>query len=333
MKTALVITSINAPNAVMRKLAEGCKKHDWEFIIAGDKKSPDSFLLEGASYHSLASQISSGFSFGDVCPVGTYARKNIGYLYAIKNGAKIIVETDDDNFPCEEFWLPRNIEVECQSVSQNSWVNAYRYFSEKFIYPRGLPLAVARDAVPSKQGKEIKRCPLQQGLADQDPDVDAIYRMLFEFPFSFDKIDTPIELRDGAWCPFNSQNTTFFEEVFPLLYLPSHCSFRMTDIWRSFVAQRILHAKGYGVLFHNATVWQERNVHVLQKDFTDEISGYLHNDAIREALCGVSMHATDSYQMLLEKAYEVMMNHDWIKKDEEKLLKAWFHDLSQLGAL
>jgi hypothetical protein len=34
----------------------------------------------------------------------------------------------------------------------------------------------------------------------------------------------------------------------PLLYLPSHCCFRMTDIWRSFIAQRCLWELGHWVV-------------------------------------------------------------------------------------
>jgi hypothetical protein len=37
-------------------------------------------------------------------PSKHYARKNLGYLIAIKNGAEIIIETDDDNIPEKNFW-------------------------------------------------------------------------------------------------------------------------------------------------------------------------------------------------------------------------------------
>lgn len=30
--------------------------------------------------------------------------KNIGYLLAISEGAEVIIETDDDNIPTQEFW-------------------------------------------------------------------------------------------------------------------------------------------------------------------------------------------------------------------------------------
>ena len=44
----------------------------------------------------------------------------------------------------------------------------------------------------------------------------------------------------------------------------------MTDIWRSFVAQRIAWANGWAILFHEPTVWQDRNEHNLMRDFRDE---------------------------------------------------------------
>src|SRR6185436_15069807 len=125
--------------------------------------------------------------------------------------------------------------------------------------------------------------PIQQGLADENPDVDAVYRMTSSLPLSFNKRN-PIVLDKNAWCPFNSQNTTWFKEAFPLLYLPSYCSFRMTDIWRSFVAQRIAWSCNWSILFHNATVRQERNEHSLIRDFEDEIPGYLNNARICKML-------------------------------------------------
>ena len=58
----------------------------------------------------------------------------------------------------------------------------------------------------------------------------------------------------------------------------------MTDIWRSFVAQRIAWANNWSILFHEPTVWQERNDHSLMRDFKDEVPGYLHNRRIGEVL-------------------------------------------------
>lgn len=331
--TALVVTSIHAPSVALRSLAVGCLEHGWSFFLAGDSKSPDDFRLEGCDFLSLQIQRESGFALARLAPEKSYTRKNLGYLAALASGARVIVETDDDNHPTAEFWNPRSRHVRCPKVEASDWVNAYRYFTEDFIYPRGFPLNHARGDVPELNGPEERNCPVQQGLADRDPDVDAVYRMLFPLPLDFKPGAVPVLLGPGAWCPFNSQNTTFFEDALPLMYLPAHCSFRMTDIWRSFVAQRVLHELNRGVLFHGPTVWQERNIHDLDRDFSDELPGYLHNSRIREALLAVSLADAGSMRVMMERCYEALIWNDWVGQDEEHLLTAWFTDLEACGCL
>lgn len=327
---ALVVTSIHSPGAAMNALAAGCQTEGWRFIVAGDRKSPAGFALEGCDYFSLDDQRQTGFKLADIAPEGSYTRKNIGYLVAVSGGARTIIETDDDNHPKASFWHSRARSVRARSVHAGGWVNAYRYFSDAFIYPRGLPLESARDEVPVAGAVFENDCPIQQGLADRDPDVDAVYRMLFPLPLDFRSDVTPVCLEPGAWCPFNSQNTTFFDEALPLLYLPSSCSFRMTDIWRSFVAQRILHACEKGVLFHSPTVWQERNEHILSRDFADEIPGYLHNARIREVLEEISLSQCGSIRLMMERCYQAMISNGWLAAFEETLLTAWLDDLDRL---
>lgn len=329
-RCALVVTSVHDPNAAMQALAAGAIASGWDFVVAGDRRSPAEYRLEGARFLSLGDQLESGFALARLAPVGSYTRKNIGYLDVIRRGAEIVVETDDDNHPQPGFWLPREPMMRCSKVVRDGWVNVYRYFTDGFVYPRGLPLAVARDEVPEATVQWDAMCPVQQGLADVDPDVDAVYRMLYPLPFHF-RESGPVWLGPGAWCPFNSQNTTFFKDVFPLMYLPAICSFRMTDIWRSFVAQRVLHAWGFGVLFHQATVWQERNAHDFHKDFLDELPGYTHNAAIREALLGVDLKSDMSMRNMMEHCYQALMENGWIGREEEPLLGAWFDDLGTAG--
>ncbi len=63
----------------------------------------------------------------------------------------------------------------------------------------------------------------------------------------------------------------------------------MTDIWRSFVAQRIAGENAWPILFLGPTVWQERNVHSLMGDFADEVPGYLHNRRIGDTLAALTI--------------------------------------------
>ena len=276
--TALVVTSIAAPNKSLRILAEGCKRDGHNFIVIGDAASPADFQLDGCTFYSLKDQQQLGFRFAAACPERHYARKNIGYLIALRDGAEQILETDDDNIPYPTFWSLQSDKQTAPVIEDAGWANVFRYFSEADMWPRGFPLDRVTERPPSFDSlvEAETDCPIRHGLTDNDPDVDAIYRLTSPLPQMFER-DRRLVLGDGSWCPFGSQNTAWSRKAFTLLYLPAYCSFRMTDIWRSFIAQRIAWANEWGVLFHGPTVYQERNRHNLMKDFRDELPGYLHN--------------------------------------------------------
>jgi hypothetical protein len=288
--TALIVTSISSPNPVLKELASASKDRGVNFIVIGDVKSPPTFELDGCRFFGMSEQEKLPFSFVTLCPTKHYARKNIGYLVALSEGAEVLTETDDDNFPREAFWDAR-VRVQNVGLIQDAgWVNVYRYFSDANIWPRGLPLSHIHISVPPRDALAMTSadCPIQQGLADENPDVDAVYRLVLPLPQNF-RQDAPVSLGRGSWSPFNSQNTTWWREAAPLMYLPSYCTFRMTDIWRSFVAQRIAWENNWSVLYHSATLWQERNEHNLMRDFKDEIPGYVNNDEIQVAFDALTL--------------------------------------------
>ena len=308
-------------------------KHGWSFYVIGDQKSPADFQLSGCRFLAIADQLRLPFRYSQLCPSNHYARKNIGYLAAFRDGAKIIVdigETDDDNLPSESFWAARQLTRKGALLTSTGWTNVFKLFTPTQIWPRGFPLSEIRQPVPSRCDLATVEvdCPIQQGLADGNPDVDAIYRLVFDHDTHFTAGEDVI-LGKNAWCPFNSQNTTWFDEVFPLLYLPAHCSFRMTDIWRSFVATRWLQEKNGKIAFHRATVYQERNPHNLMRDFADKVVGYLGNPDIKEVLENVPW--SPNPEVFMHSAYTQLIKRGWVGEREAELLTAWFSDLADLG--
>lgn len=329
LKTTLVITSIADENKILRDYSAECLKRKIEFFLIGDTKSPEHFHIEGCSYFSIAQQEKLSFELVKTLPVKHYARKNIGYLLAIQNKADVILETDDDNIPYSAFWKISNAHASCYQFSEKGWLNIYAYYSSKKIWPRGFPLELLDEKVPVLES-EIKKnlfCPIQQGLADDNPDVDAVFRLTYSLPIKFKK-GKPIAISGKTWCPFNSQNTRWFKPAFPLLYLPSYCSFRMTDIWRSFVAQRICYENNWNVLFHKATVYQLRNEHNLLRDFEDEVSGYLNNSKIINTLQHLKLKNGEvNIAANLIKCYESLIKMGLVKEAELNLLHAWCADI------
>jgi hypothetical protein len=329
--TSLVITSIAADtHPVLRQYAAESLKHGISFILVGDTKSPDKFVLDGCDFYSIGRQNELNYQLVSELPTKHYARKNIGYLVAIKAGAEVIVETDDDNIPVDGFWQPRTVRPSGRPVAHTDWVNVYKYFSKHHIWPRGFDLEKILEPLPVLENLQEVYSPIQQGLADDNPDVDAIYRLTSQLPIKFDKHQS-IALGVNAICPFNSQNTTWFKEAFPLLYLPSYCSFRMTDIWRSFIAQRIAWTCGWSVLFHSSTVRQERNDHSLIKDFEDEVSGYVNNSRIVSTLTHLPLkEGVENLCGNLLNCYHALIDLSVIDKREIALVKAWIKDLESL---
>jgi hypothetical protein len=329
--TFLIITSIaNQEHPVLRQFAEETTKHNVPFILIGDTKSPKVFSLDGCDFYSIERQQTLKFELANILPEKHYARKNLGYLIAISKGAKTIIETDDDNLPLEGFWDNRTSEVKAHLLKNKGWVNVYKYFTECHIWPRGFALENILDQLPVLDNQELINCPIQQGLADENPDVDAIYRLTLPLPIKFNKSNN-IALIDNSICPFNSQNTTWFEEAFPLLYLPSYCSFRMTDIWRSFVAQRIAWTCGWPILFHQSTVWQERNEHNLMSDFRDEISGYNNNLQIMKSLSDLELkQGVENIPENMKLCYDALINLGLVGNQEAILLDGWLKDICSL---
>jgi len=185
----VVVTSISGPNKALRELARGCGERGYDFIVIGDEASPSDFHLDGCDFYSLERQRETGLKFAELCPTRHYARKNIGYLLGISNGASVIVETDDDNIANDSFWDVRQRKQSVRAVEKTGWVNVYRYFTEANIWPRGMPLeCVNAEAVAFESlGTRDVDCPIQQGLCNENPDVDAIYRLIMPLPQTFRK--------------------------------------------------------------------------------------------------------------------------------------------------
>ena len=345
-----IITTIQKPTASVLNLVGKLNEVGGKLIVAGDKKGPASYEAPSSEsghsksnipnpsspnawpveFFSLEDQLAMPFELARLLPVGHYARKNLAYLAAIQQGAPCIYETDDDNAPNEN-WVVRSEEVEqCRVLSsaENRWVNVYRYFSTENVWPRGLPLdEIRKPVVELVPMSAPKRAPIQQGLVNGSADVDAIWRLVMDREFFFEP-GASVYLEPGNWCPFNTQTTWWWPVAYPLLYIPSYCSFRMCDIWKSFVAQRCLWELDMGIVFHAPEVYQDRNVHDLMRDFRDEIPGYDKNREICEILEGLQLKKGEgAVSENLLSCYEALVAKDIFPSKELELVKAWVEAL------
>ncbi len=268
-----VVTTINNPTKAIEELH---LRFDSNLIVVTDEKTPENWVYKNTV---IVGSVEKKYA-----PTNHYARKNTGYLQAIKNKATLIYDTDDDNIPNYR-WNIRSENVEAEKASGLGWFNVYKFFTVIKIWPRGFSLKNINNNPEISTEINTSSSSIQQGLSNGEPDVDAIWRLVMQNGAHSFTHKKSIQLNDKTWCPFNSQSTWWFPKAYPLMYLPITATFRMTDIWRSFVAQRCLREIGEYVTFHSPSeVFQDRNEHDLLKDFKDEVPGYLKNDLIVDIL-------------------------------------------------
>ncbi len=339
-KLAFVVTSINSSSPGLTKIGEQALAHGYQAIMVGDRKGPESFDTPGITFYSLHDQRETNFRTAIEGPIDTYTRKLTGYLIAISHGAEFIRETDDDNTPYDSFFAPVPDSIETrQFTSNNRWTNICSAFTDRHVWPRGFPLNEIHNPNASTftWGSELKVLPIThvvlQGLADGDPDVDAVYRLTAtdSSDITF-RQDPPAQIPHTTWTPFNSQATTWPKRLFPLLYLPATCSFRMTDIWRSFVAQRLMRELDSYVIYTAPNVHQNRNDHDLMCDFSDEIEGYLGYNKVLDLLESTKLEpGEDKIADNLRVIYQALIANGFVTDAELPLLDAWLSDLTTLG--
>jgi len=264
----------------------------------------------------------------------------LGYLEAAAAGCSFIRETDDDNFPLESYFLdfPREWKARSPRVPGH-WINPYLYFSDEYIWPRGYPInhiesnrLAHKELAQDYSDTTVKKIGVVQGLADGAPDVDALYRLVYQNSGDFKfKESKPLLIPIGTYAPFNSQVTTWNIELLPLMYLPQTCTFRMTDIWRSFIATRLMHLNGYNLVFTGSSAFQDRNVHNLLKDFSDEVPGYIGNDELVQELQSVLLRGgMQNLELDLLAVYSHLVAKGFFKAEEMGSLKSWLLDLRGL---
>lgn len=328
-----VVTTIQEPTASVKQLVKAGKAEALQTIIIGDRKGPINYPLEDCSFFSLEDQKKMPFKLAINMPVDHYARKNIGYLEAIKRKATLIYETDDDNGPIDGIWKRREQAFEGTLISKPKWYNTYKYFQDTAIWPRGFPLNEIYQALPDindfTQAK--KNTPIQQGIHDGAPDVDAIWRLTQDREIIFDKNISSIILDHNTWAPFNSQSTWWWPDAYPLMYLPSTCTIRMTDIWRSYIAKRCLRELNMYIGYHTAEVFQDRNEHDLMVDFEHEMPGYLGYKKFVEILDGLTLDSNpENLKDNIIVCYKALTLQKFFDPTELNLLNDWFTDLESI---
>jgi hypothetical protein len=338
-----VVTTIFSPTKVIKKLSE---MNEWCTVIVADRKSlsKEIYTLQLAARHdacvvylNVSDQEKLGYSILDYIQLDSFGRKNIGYLFAIQHGAQVIYDTDDDNEISDqmlmEHWALPEWSLESEGLFR--WLttgsNPYPIHGGKHGWPRGLPLDQIKNPNSSalfadKAAVNKADICIVQSLANEEPDVDAIYRLTNpDYPLTFGS--NPLlatRVTGDQMAPFNAQATLFFKEAFPFMLLPVTVHGRVSDIWRAYIAQAVMKCT---LIFSSPWVTQIRNSHNYLADFEAEIPLYTQSSAIVDHL----VSKTGKYSSLPEamtEAYE----YGLLGQADVGLAFAWQSDLQRATA-
>lgn len=356
MSRCIVITTILRPS---QQVVEHCRRgldDATEVVIVADRKTPvqDYVALarEFSNLHvlSLDRQRDLFPHLSSALPFNHYARKNLGYAYAITRGHEAIFDTDDDNASTCEWQHPSDGErvrivrrgrlkaapttttppapTTTPATTTPVFFNVYSLYTSAHLWPRGFPLEHLRAAegVDVVDGDVAGRVAVWQGLVDGDPDVDAIARLTGSDGgegFRFDATPMRVVLDRGMLCPINSQNTWWIDRSsFDLLFLPGTVTFRVCDILRGYVAQQALWSRGARAGFVHATALQARNPHDLMADFASELPLYLHAAKMNRVLADASRGFVGGPEDLA-RAYDALAKADLVDPREAAIADAW----------
>jgi len=306
-----VVTTIFEPAPAVVNMTQ---QPGWCVVVATDQGAPP-YPLAGPTVVVLdvAAQEVLGAHFPDLfalLPWRHFGRKNVGYLYAILNGAETVWDFDDDNVLREGVALAPPAEVVRVQQSECNTFNPYPEMgAAPGAWPRGYPLSLVKrpcaHSFSSPQSRaEAGDVAVWQSLANNEPDVDGIFRLTQPIPFYFDAAaQRTLALPAGVFCPYNAQATLVLQPALWSLLLPVSVHGRVSDIWRSYIAQRLLWDAGKVIAFTPPRVTQFRNPHNPLADMKAEEDLYYKSLALVQFLAVWRGHGPT----LAERAVELMV--------------------------
>eukprot|EP00553_Chaetoceros_curvisetus_P003864 CAMPEP_0204617556 /NCGR_PEP_ID=MMETSP0717-20131115/4495_1 /ASSEMBLY_ACC=CAM_ASM_000666 /TAXON_ID=230516 /ORGANISM="Chaetoceros curvisetus" /LENGTH=848 /DNA_ID=CAMNT_0051631117 /DNA_START=124 /DNA_END=2670 /DNA_ORIENTATION=+ len=330
-----------------------------------DLAKKENVVYLSASKQKEMLQIREAHSFMRMIPWKSFARKNIGYLVAISFGAKVIYDFDDDNillpledgtttpppfFYREEEGFERRVllkyiaEVDEDKIITGHAFNPYPFMGPDHnnSWPRGFPIDHLQknfdtwNLINTTVGDiQYSSIGVIQSLCNGDPDSDAIFRLTRKDAtnFKFDRSPTtlPLLIPSSGYSPFNAQATTHLYDVFWGLYLPCTVPGRVTDIWRSFIMQRIMREIGLYVLYTPPIVTHERTAHDYLSDIVAETDLYTKTSSLLAFLDSWSPKEADTLPEFIFELWIALYEHDYIKLHDIQTVKEYLQSLIAIG--
>ncbi|ONK78116.1 uncharacterized protein A4U43_C02F14520 [Asparagus officinalis] len=333
----IVVSVSSHPTPSLQRLA---RVKGWQ-LLAG-VESPDSVAAAARPREGLAASCCGQLPHS--------SRLSVGYLFAIRHGARKIFDADDRADVLGDGDLGRHFDLELigevtshpvllqysHHDPNRTVVNPYVHFGQRSVWPRGLPLENVGEVGHEEfytevfSGKQF----IQQGLSNGLPDVDSVFYFtrkssgLEAFDIRFDDDAPKVALPQGTMVPVNSFNTLFHSQAFWGLMLPVSISSMASDVLRGYWAQRILWEIGGFVAVYPPTIHRVDNAQ--SYPFAEEKDLHVNVGRLIKFLLSWRSNKPTLFERILHLSYAMAEEGFWTELDV-KFTAAWLQDLLSVG--
>lgn len=302
-------------------------------------------------------------------PYGHFSRKNIGYLYAIQQGAKLIFDFDNDNVlnPMTPDGkkitspLPNNNDKFLENARM-AVVGNKRVLNHHPLMGASLPTSWARGFPPSLSliqdttthgfvayqtndtEANLENLAVLQFCANHDPDIDAIHRLTQPLPMTFSASSPLIIPTHQAFVPYNAQATIHTQQAHWALLLPFTVPGRVSDIWRGYFAQALFRSLDtpLNMAFLPPSVTQYRNSHDYLADAKAELDLYFKTDKLLELLdnwrcsactsnTSIATQTRNCLAFCMEELWVELYERQYIEVEDVHMVQLWLSALMENG--
>jgi len=333
MRKFIVCTT---PNNITDAIIKYDTFSDYQLIVIGDELTPLSYRdkLKNGIFISYNQKL--GFRIENYIPLNCTQRSLLGYLFAIREKADIIVTVADDVYPYDNFGynlnIGNNINITTNKIIGKGYYNYLPDISNTGfkIWQRGFPITELNNNSNLKIINNISgiyKIGIQADYCDGDLDVDAIIRLQYgELDYTCKNF--PILINKNIYSPFNNQSTFFYKSVFPLMLLPMNIG-RMDDIWMSYICQKIMWQENYLLYFGNITCNHKRGKRDLLKDFNNEIIGYKYTKHFLNFLDSINFKSNNIFDNYIELCL-LIEELSYFPESFKKMWRLWIKDIETI---
>ena len=344
----IVMNAYNQPSLSILDLLNNL--NSWKIVIIGNIKTIDKKwkLLSNTNniiYLSLREQMKLGYKTSKYLNINSYARKNIGYLFAIQHGAKEIYEIDEDLIIPNLKNIKNNIKFNntkiCFGLNKHLlMINPYSHFGQKSLWPRGFKLKDIGKEYYNKfyviNSSQFTLKPLIfQGLINGIPDVDTIFLQtrihtnnIINYTFSD---NYPLLYLPGNYIPINSKNTKYLYDIFPFITLPTTINEKLSDILRGYILQRFSWEYNGAVIYYSSNISRNKSIYLNYSKFIEEKNLFYKLDNFFNILNKKFNSKNSNPKKLLIYLIKNLIKEGFLKKYDLNIYKAFLEDLSNFG--